>query len=546
MFHSINNKKRFALGNEELNLIKFNNFFYNNEDIVSFTVIRKKWIIEDADDEFFKKHIFCRLPMTPAINSKISIFHVIKFLLNIFYKKMFNLVFKKLVIIKKQRNNLNLKNLYKIYSTDLIGYNSLNATLLKKNSKSQCINFFFFKKFFKKEFFKQKVQSKNHSFYKTTINVDIFSKKLVNSELSFAINSQKKYYDTNKVHFFLNFIPNTKVFSKKLFNYKITKTNCKVIKKPINITKFFYPLESFINLSTFFQKKSLKSFLNINTTFKKNHEIVYSNFSDKNIQNVYTYNLLKLLNDRNNYLTNEYSNMNINNAFKNFSNNNSLNSLNYLPNFQNKFIMNNFLPYFNFNVKSIFYKNVILRNILNPNFSLYYSYYLFNFLETFLNRKIWLKINTKANSIINPKINTFIQDVFNKNKSDQFSVGRHFYLLEFLEIMYISLYYRDLKFFSYWFKKTMEKLHLKKHRKLIKVVQNTLKNNIEFLNLLNVHGFTMDVRGKLGTTGNSKKKHYAFTVGTMSPTSKNHDMSMNQTTVRTSTGVLGVTITLSY
>lgn len=92
----------------------------------------------------------------------------------------------------------------------------------------------------------------------------------------------------------------------------------------------------------------------------------------------------------------------------------------------------------------------------------------------------------------------------------------------------------------------MEKLHLKKHRKFLKVINNTLRNNLEFLVLLNIKGFTMDVRGKLGTTGNSKKKHYAFTVGTMSPTSKNHDMSMNQTTVRTSTGVLGVIMTLSF
>ena len=92
----------------------------------------------------------------------------------------------------------------------------------------------------------------------------------------------------------------------------------------------------------------------------------------------------------------------------------------------------------------------------------------------------------------------------------------------------------------------MEKLHLKKHKKFLKVIHNTLRNNTDYLHSLNVNGFSMDVRGKLGTTGNSKKKHYLFTVGSMGPTTKNHDMSFNQTTVRTSTGVLGVTMILSY
>lgn len=88
----------------------------------------------------------------------------------------------------------------------------------------------------------------------------------------------------------------------------------------------------------------------------------------------------------------------------------------------------------------------------------------------------------------------------------------------------------------------MEKLHLKKHKKFLRMIHTLMKNNLDFLNLTETKGFTMDVRGKLSTTGNSKKKHYIFTIGSMEYTSKNHDLSFNQTTIKTTTGVLGVSM----
>lgn len=136
--------------------------------------------------------------------------------------------------------------------------------------------------------------------------------------------------------------------------------------------------------------------------------------------------------------------------------------------------------------------------------------------------------------------------LFDKHKYEISNLGKHFYLLEFFEIIYISFYYRDLKFFSYWLKKTMEKMHLKKHKKFLRLLQNLLKNNLMFLSLTNVNGFSLDVRGKLSSTGNSKKKHFIFEIGSLAPTSKNHDMAFNQTTIRTTTGVLGVNILLSF
>ena len=92
----------------------------------------------------------------------------------------------------------------------------------------------------------------------------------------------------------------------------------------------------------------------------------------------------------------------------------------------------------------------------------------------------------------------------------------------------------------------MEKLHLKKHKRFLRIIHVLLRNNHQIFDFAEVNGFMMDVRGKLSLTGNAKKRHYAFTIGSIGHTSKNHDLSFNQTTVRTTTGVLGVNMTISY
>lgn len=92
----------------------------------------------------------------------------------------------------------------------------------------------------------------------------------------------------------------------------------------------------------------------------------------------------------------------------------------------------------------------------------------------------------------------------------------------------------------------MERIHLKKHKKLIKIIHYAIKDNPIFIESTKTRGFSMDVRGKLGTTGNSKKKHYYFHIGAVSFTSKNHKLLFKQTTIRTSTGVLGVSVFLAY
>ena len=174
-----------------------------------------------------------------------------------------------------------------------------------------------------------------------------------------------------------------------------------------------------------------------------------------------------------------------------------------------------------------------------PVYSKTVVYYLLSFLENSLKTKIWVKIRT--NAIIPTSINKMLIVASKKNVNDQKAVGKELFLLEMYQILWISLYTRNLEFFGIWLKNLMEKIHLKKHRKMIKVIFSTLKKNKKiFLQYSNSGGISIDIRGKLGVTGNAKKRHYAFTVGSVSITTKRKAMYYYFNTVRTDTGVLGL------
>lgn len=92
----------------------------------------------------------------------------------------------------------------------------------------------------------------------------------------------------------------------------------------------------------------------------------------------------------------------------------------------------------------------------------------------------------------------------------------------------------------------MEKLELRKHKKIVKIIQSTLQKYEFFFKLTGVTGFYFDIRGKLGVSGNAKKRHYAFSVGLISSTQKSLKLKFCQTTIRTDTGVMGVNFLISY
>lgn len=93
----------------------------------------------------------------------------------------------------------------------------------------------------------------------------------------------------------------------------------------------------------------------------------------------------------------------------------------------------------------------------------------------------------------------------------------------------------------------METLNFKNHKKFINFFQNfILKYSSFFIDVLKIKGFFFDIRGKVGVTGSSKKRHLSFKFGSISRSSKNLKMNFNQNLVRTYSGVLGLTYIICF
>jgi hypothetical protein len=93
----------------------------------------------------------------------------------------------------------------------------------------------------------------------------------------------------------------------------------------------------------------------------------------------------------------------------------------------------------------------------------------------------------------------------------------------------------------------MERIQFSKHKKFLSVFKHIVSKFPKFLMKRNkVKGFFLDVRGKVGVTGDSKKRNFFVSVGKRSKTTKNSKYDYQQGIVRTDTGALGITMIMYY
>ncbi len=92
---------------------------------------------------------------------------------------------------------------------------------------------------------------------------------------------------------------------------------------------------------------------------------------------------------------------------------------------------------------------------------------------------------------------------------------------EALEIIIISFINQDLQILLRFLKRKFEKSHFKKHKKIISILFHLIKQNPILFKLTPVKGFSFDIRGKVGASGNAKKRHVFFSFGKISTTSQN-------------------------
>jgi len=205
------------------------------------------------------------------------------------------------------------------------------------------------------------------------------------------------------------------------------------------------------------------------------------------------------------------------------------------------------------NVVPFFYLSKPIKLLINSKKSRlnHYDYLLYlrqimgGFLESLTQKKIFLKINTKLR--IKKKIKYSLFFLYKKHRNYQNSIGRGFFFNEMLFVCWYSLFSKDLQFLMSWLTRAMCRMEIRKHRKFIKIFKMLFsKYKSFFLRLNKVKGVKLDIRGKLGVKGNAKKRHLSFNVNTTSFSKKKNRLDYRQGLVYTETGVLGVTLILTY
>lgn len=79
----------------------------------------------------------------------------------------------------------------------------------------------------------------------------------------------------------------------------------------------------------------------------------------------------------------------------------------------------------------------------------------------------------------------------------------------------------DLQIFLSFIKYRLENAHFKKHKKMLSILFDILRKNQDIFSQLGLKGFFFDIRGKVGVSGNAKKRHLTFSLGKITTTSQN-------------------------
>lgn len=93
----------------------------------------------------------------------------------------------------------------------------------------------------------------------------------------------------------------------------------------------------------------------------------------------------------------------------------------------------------------------------------------------------------------------------------------------------------------------MNKINFRNHKKFLNVIQHFLFHyRFFFVFILNIEGFFLKVRGKLSVAGNAKKKVFFYKIGKVNLSKKINKIEHSQGVIKSTYGVLGLNMFLSY
>lgn len=104
-------------------------------------------------------------------------------------------------------------------------------------------------------------------------------------------------------------------------------------------------------------------------------------------------------------------------------------------------------------------------------------------------------------------------------------------MVDILEIFIMVFVTHDLNIFLTYIRRLLEKNHFKRHKRILSIIFDVLRKSKNAFLRGGVRGFSFDIRGKVGVSGNAKKRHVFFSFGKITTTSQHCGSYMQQTNV---------------
>lgn len=179
------------------------------------------------------------------------------------------------------------------------------------------------------------------------------------------------------------------------------------------------------------------------------------------------------------------------------------------------------------------------------NFSKFYKLYVSNFFENVLNKSIFFKIDTNFFKKYNHSIQ--VEKIINDYRNYNNKFSKFFHITEMIEIIWYSFEFKDLNILSNWLIKMLGFINLKNHKKFLTLLQSlVLDYSTIYTDFLKIKGFFFKIKGKIGLSGNAKKKQIKFRTGKIYLSDKSTKIICEKNVSKTDYGVLGFTMILSY
>lgn len=147
-------------------------------------------------------------------------------------------------------------------------------------------------------------------------------------------------------------------------------------------------------------------------------------------------------------------------------------------------------------------------------FFLFLNRFFISFLEDFFKSKFLLNIKKGTNKLLLKQIGfrKFTIKYFKR----RLRVGK-----QIIGILYYTFLLKDVTIFTNFFKRIVERVNLKLHKKIFLGLKKLIKDLFKPLfNFLGLQGVFFNIKGKIGVSGSSKKRRYFFHFGKHSITKR--------------------------